>query len=220
MSRKKIPTFAQIRKTLREVAARQEECAEQQKQRDAEWQKYREEQQKYREEQQKKSDAEWAKLWKSQQETDRQIRRISGDWDNRIGELVEYLMSPGLAKKFKDLGFEYDEVLRDWVIKEHGAFIAEIDVFMKNTVSAMAVEVKTKLSIEYIKDHLKRIAVLRDYANRQGDTRTYFGAVAGAIIQENARNYALSQGLYLIELSGDTVHIVPPAKPAQWKPAR
>jgi hypothetical protein len=38
-----------------------------------------------------------------------------------------------------------------------------------------------------------------------------FNAMAGAIFSDNAKNYALKQGLYIIEQSGDTVKITEPS---------
>ncbi|MDR0563039.1 MAG: hypothetical protein LBG73_10175, partial [Spirochaetaceae bacterium] len=71
-------------------------------------------------------------------------------------------------------------------------------------------------SIEYVKAHLERMKVLREYANRNGDKRVYLAGAAGAVIQENVKDYALSQGLYVIEMSGETVTVVPPKYVAKW----
>jgi hypothetical protein len=49
------------------------------------------------------------------------------------------------------------------------------------------------------------MARLRNYSDKHHDTRKLYGAIAGAIISGNAKDYALKQGLYIIEQSGDTV---------------
>jgi hypothetical protein len=52
--------------------------------------------------------------------------------------------------------------------------------------------------------------VLRGYLDERNDTRKLLGAVAGAIVPPELRNYVLKKGFYLIEQSGDTVKIEPP----------
>jgi hypothetical protein len=43
------------------------------------------------------------------------------------------------------------------------------------------------------------------------------GAVAGVVLDDDVRNYALDQGLYLIEPSGDSFNItVPTGNPKEW----
>ena len=58
---------------------------------------------------------------------------------------------------------------------------------------------------------------MRKYADLHGDKRAFFGAVAGVIIPQNDREFALSQGLYVIEPSGESFNITPPfGKPKEW----
>jgi hypothetical protein len=58
---------------------------------------------------------------------------------------------------------------------------------------------------------------MRTYANLHGDKRSFLGAIAGVVVTEEARNYALDQGLYLIEPSGESFNITPPnGKPKEW----
>jgi hypothetical protein len=61
---------------------------------------------------------------------------------------------------------------------------------------------------------------LRRYADDRGDKRKFLGAVAGAVVADNVREYALKKGFYVIRQSGDTVTIENPAgfKPKTWQP--
>jgi hypothetical protein len=63
---------------------------------------------------------------------------------------------------------------------------------------------------------MKRMQILRDYADQHRDTRLYRGAVAGAMFEKNAREFALTYGFYVIEQSGDTVAIKPPVQVKTW----
>ena len=45
---------------------------------------------------------------------------------------------------------------------------------------------------------------LRRYADLHHDQRKYWGAVAGMVVSNNERDYALKNGFYVIVPSGDT----------------
>jgi predicted AAA+ superfamily ATPase len=159
-------------------------------------------------------------------ETDRQLKKLGIETDRRIGNLgnslgdvIEHLMSPKLHKKFKNLGFIFDRSSRDVEIRDRNhQDLAEIDVFLENGDYAMAVEVKTRLTIPDIKEHLERMEILRQAADERKDQRKYLGAVAGASVNQNVLAYALKNGLYVIIPSGETVDIEAPgaAGPQIW----
>jgi hypothetical protein len=88
---------------------------------------------------------------------------------------------------------------------------------LENGEKAMAVEVKTQLTLERINKHIERLEKIRKYADLHGDKRTFLGAVAGVVVADEARDYALNQGFYLIEPSGENFNITPPnGKPKEW----
>jgi len=79
------------------------------------------------------------------------------------------------------------------------------------------VEIKTQLTVERINKHIERLEKMRKYADLHGDKRTFLGAVAGVVVDDEARKYALNQGLYLIEPAGEELNITPPNdKPKEW----
>jgi hypothetical protein len=51
------------------------------------------------------------------------------------------------------------------------------------------------------------------------DSRTYYGAVAGAVFGEEEKIYALEKGFYVIEPAGNTFNITEPTgiyHPRKW----
>ena len=52
----------------------------------------------------------------------------------------------------------------------------------------MLVEVKTRLTTENVKDHVKRLEKMRVYADLHGDKRLFLGAVAGVVMTANAKS--------------------------------
>ncbi len=122
-----------------------------------------------------------------------------------------------MHRKFNALGYAFTRTNTRVVYKDaHDKTLAEVDVLLENGTYALAVEVKTELTVEDVKVHAERMAVLRAYADRHNDARQYLGAVAGGIVSEQARDYAYKSGFYVLEQSGDTVRIAEP--PEAWQP--
>jgi len=144
-------------------------------------------------------------------------RRL-GHFDNLFGEISEYMIAPGLRKKFKEMGIIFQESARNIELDDDDHDIHfEIDVFLKNGEKAMLVEVKTKLTIDRVNKHIERLEKMRKYADLHGDKRTFLGAVASVVVTKEDRDYALNQGLYVIEPSGENFNITPPhGKPKEW----
>ena len=79
------------------------------------------------------------------------------------------------------------------------------------------VEIKTKLTVERINKHIERLEKMRKHADSHGDKRTFLGAVAGVVVEDESREYVLNQGFYLIEPEGEDLIITPPnGKPKEW----
>jgi hypothetical protein len=73
--------------------------------------------------------------------------------------------------------------------------------------SALAVEVRSKLGIDDVRDHIQRMEKLRRYANEHADHRRLVAAVAGAVIDEGVKPFALKNGFYVIEQAADRVKV-------------
>jgi hypothetical protein len=158
---------------------------------------------------------EYKELRRLIKETDRQIGRLG----NRLGDLIEHLIMPNIVKKFNALGYVFTRAtthVKYMDIDNPDRDIAEVDIMLENGEYALAVEVKTHLTTEDIKDHIGRMETLRRYADEHKDTRKYLGAVAGGIVSSGEKEYALKAGFYVIVQSGDTVKIERPSK--EWKP--
>jgi hypothetical protein len=148
----------------------------------------------------------------------RETQRIVGDLGNKFGDEAEYTMVPGLPEKFKQFGFDFSIINRNRKLNNDKYDIhAEVDAFLENGTQAMAVEVKAKLQTSDVDDHIKRMEKLRRYADIFGDKRKFFGALAATIIKDKPRDYALKNGFYVIEPSGEDVRITKPSSaPKVW----
>jgi chromosome segregation ATPase len=206
---------------IKENAERQKETDRQIK----ESQKENAERQKETDRQIKESQKETDRIIKEnaerQRETDRQIKDFNkrfGEFTNRFGEVVEYMIAPNLREKFRELGLNFPKANSNSAISDvDNQIFLEIDVVLENGEKAMLVEVKTKLAVEDVKDHVKRLEKMRVYADLHGDKRSFLGAVAGVVMTSHVKKYALERGFYVIEPSGETFTITPPAdKSGEW----
>ena len=158
---------------------------------------------------------------KRQEETDRIVKEIGkrlGDFTNSFGEVVEHMISPNLLEKFKAIGFDFEEASTRHKIRNKKYDISfEIDVFLQNGDTAMLVEIKSNLTISDINKHVIRLEKMRRWADLRGDKRRFLGAVAGIAIEGDAKEYALNQGFFFIDPSGENFNItVPFDKPKEW----
>jgi hypothetical protein len=149
------------------------------------------------------------------QETDRKISRLG----SRIGDLVEELIVPNILEKFNKLGYVFGKVAPNVRYRDsRGVYVTEVDILLENGDTALAVEVKTNLTDNDVRDHLQRMEKLRRYADEHQDKRKLLGAVAGAITPEEVKIFAIKSGFFVLEQSGDTVRISVPEgfKPREW----
>ncbi|MDR2588696.1 MAG: hypothetical protein LBC67_04635 [Spirochaetales bacterium] len=155
-----------------------------------------------------------------QEETDRQLNKRFGEFSNRFGEIIESMVVPNLVAKFRELGFEFTKAGPDVVIKDkENNIFTEIDAFLENGDKVMLVEIKTKPTTDDVDEHIERMEKMRRYADVRNDNRKYLGAIAGAVMSESLRVYALKKGFYVIEPSGETFNITAPGgkyRPREW----
>ena len=161
-------------------------------------------------------------------ETDQQVKRTSeqikisdkkfGELNNRFGDIVEYMIAPNLRTKFRELGLIFPKANNKTKVDDDENDIhLEIDVMLENGNKAMLVEVKTTLTTEKVKEHVLRLEKMRKYADLHNDKRSFLGAVAGVVMTPNVKKYALKQGFFAIEPSGETFKITPPqGQPKEW----
>ena len=148
-------------------------------------------------------------------ETDRLLKDLSrklGDLGGRLGDFVEAMVEPALVELFKARGIKVHQTMRTMLSRDdQGQIVAEVDLLVVNTDTAIVVECKSNLSVDDVNDHLKRIAGFKTHWPRYADYRV-LGAVAGMVVPEQVGRYAYRKGLFVLAQSGDTVTILNDAK--------
>ncbi|MDR0622929.1 MAG: hypothetical protein LBG10_00675 [Treponema sp.] len=160
------------------------------------------------------SDKKLQETWEQIEATGRQMRETDkrvGELTNRFGDMVEHMVVPNLLAKFKTLGFTFEVAHKNTEIKdEKNKIFLEVDVFLENGDKVMIVEIKAAPRTRDVDEHTARMEKLRKYADLRGDRRAYLGAVAGVVISEAVKNYALKKGFFVVIPSGDTFTIIKP----------
>ena len=141
-----------------------------------------------------------------------------GHLTNLFGELTEAMVAPRICEKFNEFGFNFLRANPNPRFNDRVNGISfEVDIMLENSDKAMLIEAKTKLTIERVDKHIERLEEMRKYADLHGDKRIFLGAVAGIVLIDEVKDYALSKGFYFIEYAGDNFFITPPSgKPKEW----
>jgi hypothetical protein len=142
-----------------------------------------------------------------------------GGLNRSMGELVETLLTAHLWEKFPQYGFTH-ALQRIPIYEEKKQLKSDVDILLANTHVCMAVEVKRELNKrKSVDEHLKRMELIRQYLPKLVDNTQLFGAMAGGIVDPDVKDYAHKSGFFVIELSSDTVRLVPQPEgfvPQQW----
>jgi Holliday junction resolvase-like predicted endonuclease len=141
-----------------------------------------------------------------------------GSLTNLFGDVTEAMIAPKICEKFEEFGLIFPQSNPNARFNDRVNKISfEVDIMLENGDKAMLIEVKTKVTKARVDYHLERMEKMRKYARLRGDKRAFLGAVAGIVVTDEVKEYALKQGFYFIEYAGDNFFITPPnGKPKEW----
>jgi hypothetical protein len=83
----------------------------------------------------------------------------------------------------------------------------------------MAVEVKREADRDDVVRHLKRMELIRKYPPAEVKDKKMLGAIAGGIVEPDAKDYAHECGFFVLELKGESVALLDTPKgftPREW----
>jgi chromosome segregation ATPase len=214
--------MAEIRALHKESDERRKVLEEEHKKTDEQFQRTEElmrenaEQQKRNAEQQKRNEEDLRKT----REVVRELSRRIGGLNGSMGQLVEDILAARLHEKFRDFPYEFTGAYRNLPIyNENYKVIGEVDCLLVGIKCMMAAEMKRHLKKEDVEHHIRRIELIRKYLPfvRSGDR--LLGALGTPAVDAELRDYAYGAGLFVLELTGDSVGLAEiPAgfKPREW----
>ena len=143
----------------------------------------------------------------------KELNKKMGDLTSRIGEIVEHMLGGKILDKFQALGYAVDDYTRDHRYRNSKLGIkGQIDLILQDGDVAIFIEVKTKLETADVRKHLEQMEKYRRHVDAAKilwpPTTRFLGAVAGAVVDDEAMDFAHENGLYVIVQSGEAVEIV------------
>ena len=200
---------AENAKELAETGRLLKEYAKEHKEQMAEYAKERKKNERERKEQEAKNKREMEEYNKRMEDYNKRF----GELTNRFGEIVEYMVAPNLRDKFEELGLVFLQSNNGTKVDDHVNNIHfEVDIVLENGDKALLVEVKTKPTIQDVREHVELMEKMRAHADRKGDKRKFMGAVAGVVINENVMKFIHKKGFFAVTPSGQTFIITPPVE--------
>ncbi|MBF0630480.1 MAG: DUF3782 domain-containing protein [Magnetococcales bacterium] len=154
------------------------------------------------------------------QETDRRIKEVNkqiGHLGGRLGEFVEGLVAPACKTLFAQRGIPVHKVSRRMEAELPGDRHMEIDLFVVNTDATVLVEVKSKLTLDDVRDHMTRLEAFKEFFPEYADKRT-MGAVAAMVVEDQVIRFAIKNGLFVIMQAGETLRLANDEEfvPREW----
>ncbi len=144
--------------------------------------------------------------------TSREVGNLTSRW----APFVENLVEPGIVRLFQARGIAVKET-HSRIKSDRSTVAMEIDILAVDDNVAVAVEVKSRLSITDVDEFREKLSKFKQAFPAYKNYNIH-GAVAGIEIDEGVDRYAYRQGLFVIKQSGETVEIANDEtfKPKRW----
>ncbi|GBU22918.1 hypothetical protein R80B4_02831 [Fibrobacteres bacterium R8-0-B4] len=131
----------------------------------------------------------------------------------RLGRLTEMLVVPKIRQDMNAQGHNFDDAevnaLIRGVVNGRKEDIAEVDMLLRGHDEAMAVEIKTRLKENHVKDHIDQLQSLREHEEEaEIKGKKLFGALVGIAVDNKARELAKKNGLYVAEIREEEEKLV------------
>jgi hypothetical protein len=143
-----------------------------------------------------------------------------GGLNRSLGELIETLIAAHLWEQFPEYNLKR-AYQRAPIFDENNRTMTDIDILLSNTDTVIAVEVKRQLDDRRdVDDHLRRMERISAYPPAEVRGKKMLGAMAGGVVDDDTRRYAYESGFFVLELTGDTVQLIPPPDgfvPQKWE---
>ncbi len=159
---------------------------------------------------QAKTEASIDRLFAAQARLSVSIDRLSvpyiRDWYD-ICELMDLIVIPNIRLAMNTAGkHNFDSILTDRLFKKidelgEQKILTDVTVFLSGDTEAMAIEINEQPKIHDVELHLERLEILRQHEDLVGiKCKKLFGAMVGAIIDRDVKNFALERGLYVVKI--------------------
>ena len=178
------------------------------------WQMFQETDRKFQE-----TDRKFQETRREIEETGRYVKDLAirfADLSHPLDDFTEGILRPSAVRLFQGRGIAVHEVHSRTIITRDNETV-EIDLLVVNDTDLVAIECKSRLTREAVENHIALLGKIKRLQPRYAAMNLY-GAVAGIVIDSDARKFAENSGLFVIAQSGETVEILnaPDFAPARF----
>jgi Holliday junction resolvase-like predicted endonuclease len=164
----------------------------------------------------KETDRQFKEMIAEQKRMDKKSRALEHLFTSKWGEIIETLVEGKLVDILNKRGIPVNQTTRRYEVKYNNKDY-EFDIIAINGTDAVIVEVKTTLSVKYVKDFIEKMKMIKEILPIYRPFNI-FGAMAFLNHHEQAEIYAQGKGLLTIRATGESAFITNPEdfKPKSW----
>ena len=162
------------------------------------------------------TDKKFQEMIAEQRKLDKKSRELENLFTSKWGELIETLVEGKLIEILNERGIPVNQTTRRYEVKYINKNY-EFDIIAINGTDAVIVEVKTTLSVRYVKDFIEKMKDIKEILPIYRPFNV-IGAIAYLNHHEQAEKFAQSKGLLTIRATGDSAFITNSEnfKPKSW----
>ena len=155
--------------------------------------------------------------WRLSKETDKKIKELSTRFGTTTGNIIEGLMSSTATDMFTEAGYDMHSKHKNMSCKTTNPNDGmEVDVFLYNDTSSIAIEVKASCDKKDIDRFLQQMGKFRKFFPRYSDLEV-LGAIAAVNYELDADDYARECGLIVVRTDSDNFFAIDPCDKSTLK---
>ena len=144
---------------------------------------------------------------KSDEEYKTPLRRSSDFRFYKSDEVSGYMIAPDICEKMNELGFSFQHAICRYDISNNHKILFEIDILLDGSDSVMAVAMITEPTTDDVNRHLQHLETMIQYPRRSIRGTKLYGAIACEVIEDEVRELAFKEGLYIISQISDNIKV-------------
>jgi len=162
------------------------------------------------------TDRQFKEMLAEQKRMDKKSRDLEHLFTSKWGELIETLVEGKLVEILNQRGIPVNQTTRRYEVKYNNKEY-EFDIIAINGTDAVIVEVKTTLSVKYVKSFIEKMKIIKEILPIYRPFNI-IGAISYLNHHEQAEMYAQSKGLLTIRATGESAYITNPVdfNPKSW----
>jgi len=141
---------------------------------------------------------------------------LTEDAESIFGQMLKAFVALRPWEKFVDFPNGFERAYRRVQVFNGSEELTHIDILLSGGELVMAVEASRRVCADGVERHISRMGKIREFPPAEAKGKKLLGAIAGAVVDPDARDMAHKNGFFVIELTGDTAALAP--RPQDFQP--